>query len=523
MSHSHDTARLHEAFYDADTRRKAGLGPLSDDDLALLGTVTEDKAVVRLRDRLEKAHLRRVVDLRPGMRVLDLGGGAGRLALWLAPDVAEVVLVDASAALLEVAAREAERRGLAEKVRIVHASVLDFTPTDRFDVVLVFGVAAYLDDDEVERLVDVCVRAVRPGGVVALKEPVSGDETTRLDERRDDLGNLLYRLQFRPTGAYVERFGRRLRPTYARATVAHFLPWFVGGTEGAVAATRGGVASRVFKALTPALVPLDPHLQQAEEALRGHPLLKRLLAPLDTLQSLYLFAAAPVVPPASGTPDLSVVVIAYNEQDCIVPVTHELVEALTGAHVNFEIVLVDDGSQDETLALMRALQSEVPRLTVCSQPNKGIGGALRTGFDAASGRFVTWVPADGQIAPETVLDLFRRRDEAPMLTTVYRRRDDPWYRTVISQTLNTFIRLKTGEVAKSGGNYLFAREAWERFGPREDDSMMISTAFRQNLRDAGLPPVEVEIDARARVAGRSKVLNARAIGRTALQLLKMRR
>jgi glycosyltransferase involved in cell wall biosynthesis len=201
----------------------------------------------------------------------------------------------------------------------------------------------------------------------------------------------------------------------------------------------------------------------------------------------------------------------------------ELRESLRGAAIDFELVIVDDGSSDRTPALADGLAASDPTIRVCHQQNKGIGGALRTGFGAARGRWVTWVPADGQIPPETVLLLFRRRHEAPMLTTVYRTRDDPWYRKVISGSLNRMILLKTGQPAKSGGNYLFERRVWEAHGPRGDDSMMISTAFRQGLRAAGEPIVEVEIDCRARHAGHSKVLNPKAIYRTFKALTRMER
>ena len=82
---------------------------------------------------------------------------------------------------------------------------------------------------------------------------------------------------------------------------------------------------------------------------------------------------------------------------------------------------------------------------------------------------------------------------------------------------------KVEEVAKSGGNYIFSAQAWQDHGPQEDDSMMISTAFRQNLRKVGLPPLEIEIDCRARQGGRSKVLNPRTLFRTARQVFKMDR
>ena len=110
-----------------------------------------------------------------------------------------------------------------------------------------------------------------------------------------------------------------------------------------------------------------------------------------------------------------------------------------------------------------------------------------------------------------------------MLTTVYEARDDAAYRAWISKTLNTIIRLRTGQVAKSGGNYLFAREIWELYAPRGDDTMMISTAFRKNLHDDGVTIVEVPIRARARVAGRSKVLNPRTILRTFVATAMMQR
>jgi glycosyltransferase involved in cell wall biosynthesis len=223
-------------------------------------------------------------------------------------------------------------------------------------------------------------------------------------------------------------------------------------------------------------------------------------------------------------PELSVVVIAYNEEVCIEAVARELRDKLDAAGLAHELVLVDDGSKDATLTHMRRLAASDPRIQVVAlSPNRGIGGALRAGFDAARARYVTWVPGDGQISPEAVLKLYGQRGLAPMVTTVYRSRADAWYRHVISQSLNQLIKLRTGQVAKSGGNYLFERSLWAKHAPREDDSMMISTAFRHRLKEAGVPIAEIEIDARARLAGHSKVLNPRTILRTVTALLDLGR
>ncbi|MFK7988383.1 MAG: glycosyltransferase [Sandaracinaceae bacterium] len=480
-------------------------GERGDADPALYGTVTDREAVVRLRDRLERAHIARAVHVGPTTRVLDLGGGAGRIALWLARSVAHVTLVDASPALLEVARTRAAKEGI-ENVSFVERAALSFLREDDavYDLIVIAGLATHLEDDALAPLSASVADRLAPGGRLVLKEPVTTDGVPRADRRRG------YVAHFRPRERYVELFGAHLRPLYQRATVAHPIPFFLGGTEEAADGMTGGRAA-LLERVAPVWERLDPLVLAIEEQVRAGRL-SWLLAPVSVLQDLYVFGAPHA---ASDAPALSVVVIAYCEEECLEDVVTELSGALDEAEVNHELVLVDDGSTDGTLAAMHRLRAADPRIRVEALPkNRGIGGALRAGFDAAQGAYVTWVPADGQISPASVLLLFRRRDEAPMLTTVYTARDDAFYRHVISQTLNTLIRVRSGEVAKSGGNYLFSREAWRKHAPRDDDTMMISTGFRKNLRAAGVPIVEVGIAARKRVAGQSKVLNPKTILRT---------
>lgn len=498
-------------------RRTEGQG---DVDPALYGTVTDEAAVVALRDRLERAHLARVLPLSGTERVLDLGGGAGRLSLWLAPKVKEVVLVDRSPALLLRAAKRADRLGV-NNLSLVEGDVTSYQPEGRFDVIILFGVLTHIDDEALEPLLDRVADALRPGGRVVLKEPVTTDGVPR-EDRRPATDYLAY---FRPREAYAALFAERLTLRYQAPTVAHPIPFFLGGTNEA-AASAGGAASTLLSAVAPVWERLDPWIAKAERQLRATPGLDRLLAPVPVLQDLYLFEARSDASRATDEEAaLSVVVLAYDEEECLEAVVDELRNDLDGGlGAPFELVLVDDGSTDRTRAIMERMAAVDDRLRIVPlTPNRGIGGALRAGFDAARGAYVTWVPGDGQIGPDVVRSLFDKRREAAVLTTVYTGRDDAWFRHVISQSLNTLIRLRTGSVAKSGGNYLFDRRVWAAHAPRGDDTMMLSTAFRQNVRDAGLEVAEVGIRARARVAGRSKVLNARTILRTLAAALIDRR
>jgi len=515
------------AFWDAQARSVGASG-----DLSQLGTVTRDRTAVAHRDRLERAHLEKLLELHKASRVLDLGGGAGRIALWLAPRVAEMTLVDVSRELLSIAGQKAQEQGIGN-LKTACSSLLDFKgQAGGYDAILIMGVCTHLGEGEVADVSTLCARLLAPGGKLYLKEPVTTDHAARVDER-SDVG-VPYRVTFRPREQYPELFAAHFRCTYQRATCAHFFPWFLGGTDGAVAATRGGIASRAVELVSPALVKIDPLLQTLEDRVRSQPLLAPALARVPVLQDFYVLeplgrAGAHRMSdntslPAGKPPELSVVVIAYNEQECIGDVLSELRAALDGAEIAHELVLVDDGSSDSTLQHMSAFASKDRRTKLIPlKPNRGIGGALRAGFDAATGEHITWIPADGQIGPEVVLELHKRRRNAPMTTTVYSKRNDAWYRHVISSTLNNLIKLQTGQVAKSGGTYIFERAIWQRCAPRDDDTMMISTAFRHNLREAGERIDEIEIEARARVAGHSKVLNPRTIARTVSGLMKLKK
>jgi dolichyl-phosphate beta-glucosyltransferase len=98
----------------------------------------------------------------------------------------------------------------------------------------------------------------------------------------------------------------------------------------------------------------------------------------------------------SGSPDLSVVIPAYNEESRIEPTVREIVEYCRAQARNFELILVDDGSRDGTTALGRLLSVEFPELRLIRlAANRGKGYAVRTGIVNAIGRLVLFTDADG--------------------------------------------------------------------------------------------------------------------------------
>jgi len=118
--------------------------------------------------------LARLAGIRPGMRVLDVGGGLGGPARTLATTCgAHVIVVDATESFVRAGAALTTRLGLADRVehRVGDALALD-VPAASFDVVWTQNSGMNIADKE--RLYSSFARAVRPGGVLATQEPMAG-------------------------------------------------------------------------------------------------------------------------------------------------------------------------------------------------------------------------------------------------------------------------------------------------------------------------------------------------------------
>jgi glycosyltransferase involved in cell wall biosynthesis len=106
---------------------------------------------------------------------------------------------------------------------------------------------------------------------------------------------------------------------------------------------------------------------------------------------------------------LSVVFPAYNEEKGITDVILRTKEVLKRMNISSEIIVVDDGSKDQTAVLARAAKVVV----LSHKRNKGYGAALQTGFLAAKGTLVCCLDADGTYPPEEIpklLHYFETKD-----------------------------------------------------------------------------------------------------------------
>lgn len=163
----------------------------------------------------------------------------------------------------------------------------------------------------------------------------------------------------------------------------------------------------------------------------------------------------------SSPPPISLVVPAFNEEENLAELVAEIRVALDAAGLDWELLLVDDGSTDGTLAALRRLMTGEPRLRVLRHVRRaGQSAALALGFRAARGAVVVTLDADLQNDPADIPRLLAELDKGfGVVSGVRVSRQDGWVRRVSSRIANAVRNRATGESITDVGCSLKAYRA----------------------------------------------------------------
>ena len=154
----------------------------------------------------------------------------------------------------------------------------------------------------------------------------------------------------------------------------------------------------------------------------------------------------PPAPPDSSGPLLSIVIPAMNEAETI-DTLYERVAAVCQKHeFEFEVVLIDDGSSDETWQRMFALSVQHPNVVAIEfRRNFGKAAALSAGFAAATGSIVITMDADLQDDPKEIPRMVEAIRSGQDVVSGWKQvRHDPWHKTLPSKVFNALVSGATG-------------------------------------------------------------------------------
>lgn len=227
---------------------------------------------------------------------------------------------------------------------------------------------------------------------------------------------------------------------------------------------------------------------------------------------------------APKAPGLSVFFPAYNDGGTIASLVIAALKTASALTPDFEVIVVNDGSQDGTKAIADELARTYPQVRVVHHPqNRGYGGALRTGFASATREFVFYTDGDAQYDPAEMTRLWEEMRPGVDLVNGYKiSRSDPWHRVIIGRTYHHTVKLLFGlKVRDVDCDFRLMRRAIFDSVRLEKNSGVICLEMMKKIQDAGFAIAEVPVHHFHRTYGRSQFFNFRRIFRTGIDVMKL--
>lgn len=222
---------------------------------------------------------------------------------------------------------------------------------------------------------------------------------------------------------------------------------------------------------------------------------------------------------------LSVVLPAYNEEENVESAVEQVCAVAQQLGMDYEIILVNDGSADRTGEIARELMQRIPNFRLVEHyPNRGYGGSLKAGFAAAAKDLIAFVPADKQFVFGEIDRLLEGLSEADIVSGYRVNRQDTFIRKLNGFGWNTLVRLLFGYLCRDidCGFKLFRREVLGHV-TLVSDGAMIDTEFLAGARARGFRIAEVPVTHLPRMAGEPTGANLKVIAKAFRDLVRFRR
>ena len=230
-------------------------------------------------------------------------------------------------------------------------------------------------------------------------------------------------------------------------------------------------------------------------------------------------------PARESVSSLSVFFPCFNEQDNLRGLVDKAVDILSGLQIDYEIIIVNDGSRDQTASIADELAREHPVVRVIHhETNQGYGAALQSGFRAAKKELVFYTDGDGQFdlaEMPPLLDLIKDCD----IVSCYRlNRQDPLVRKVNGWCWTKLVCLLFGLRLRDidCAFKLYRRTIFDQM-PLCSTGALIDTEVLARASLKGCTILQAGVHHYPRRSGRQTGANLRVVMRAFVELFRLRR
>lgn len=218
---------------------------------------------------------------------------------------------------------------------------------------------------------------------------------------------------------------------------------------------------------------------------------------------------------------VSVLVPALNEEGNLEPTLERLIKALSITAEDYEIIIVNDGSSDNTGAVADRLAATYPSVRVIHHDSpKGLGYAYRRGVDEARKNYFVYIPADNTWPYRSLLELLGNLGKADIVTSYTTNPHvRPFGRRIVSAAYTRVLNLLFSRRMRYYNGLTIYPVAFLRANPVTTAGFGFQAATLIRALDAGLSVVEVALPIDERMAGGSKAVNVKNIVSVATTVL----
>ena len=221
---------------------------------------------------------------------------------------------------------------------------------------------------------------------------------------------------------------------------------------------------------------------------------------------------------------LSVVIPAYNEEANIGDVVRDTLQVLGSLVQQYEILVMDDASQDQTGNLIDRLAQEHPGIVRAfhHKTNQGTNPSLIELFEKACCDLIFFLPADKQILPGSIAQYLSAVEKGADIVLGWRaRRADPLHRAFLNWLYRVIMKLALGICYRdASASDLYKREVLKKI-PMESRGRLLQAEIATKAKCLGYRVVEVAVEHYPRQAGKQTGIGPRTAWRSVVDLWRL--
>lgn len=211
-----------------------------------------------------------------------------------------------------------------------------------------------------------------------------------------------------------------------------------------------------------------------------------------------------------------------NDWGTIGSLVTALDKVLQEVSLDYEIIIIDDGSDEKSKEILLMLRKKFPKLKLISHAkNRGYGGAIKSGISNSKFEWIFYTDGDAQYDPRDLRFLVENLKPKTDIINGYKiKRNDPWFRKITGRTYHTFVKvLFNVPIKDTDCDFRLMKKSIFEKVHLESDSGLICAEMIKKISDNGFKFQEVPVNHYWRTSGKSQFFNFKRVSKVIFGLL----